>query len=179
MREYVGGLFTLLSIGFALIILVWLTRIELVTVEPTQRSQVAAAVTDVIDVTAPVEIQAINRVRIAHGVPAIRFDGSLSSLAEKRTADMVERSYYSHQSPDGLYFYDYAEIAGYSCENLHLHPSTDIDQTLQQWLDSPAHRSCLLDPRLSRGGIDMQRYDEIDFPDGPRDVYVYALIAAQ
>jgi uncharacterized protein YkwD len=57
----------------------------------------------------------INKERQKHGLSTIRWDDALKRIAQKHSADMAKRNYFSHTSPEGHDFsYRYIK-SGYAC----------------------------------------------------------------
>ncbi len=57
----------------------------------------------------------INKERQKHGLSTIRWDDALKRIAQKHSADMAKRTYFSHTSPEGRDFsYRYIK-SGYAC----------------------------------------------------------------
>lgn len=120
-------------------------------------AQVAGATTERADEF----ISAINSYRVERGLNELSNSDDLESIAEIRTADMLNRQYYSHTSPDGLTYNAYFQgYKGYSCENLNLLESSNIDDTISSWINSESHRKCLLSDRLAYAGYSIVKMDD-------------------
>lgn len=94
----------------------------------------------------------VNQKRTEHGLPRLKVNPYLVNIAKLRAEDMVKSGYYSHESPNGRFYYDllsneYRKV--YSCENLELEFSVDSKLFVDKWLASQKHRDCLLSPKLS------------------------------
>ena len=124
--------------------------IEKYTISSPTEPQVAAAVSVQ---TANTIINEINRVRVESDLLPLEESVALLQITEKRASDMLQRGYYAHQSPTGESFMSYLETDEYTCENLLLYPSEDPTEVVQQWLLSPQHRRCILDPRLQTASV--------------------------
>ncbi len=106
-----------------------------------------------------------------------RENNSLNTLSKLRAEDMARNSYYSHETPEGLYFFDY--FSGYgiasntaSCENLLLKPSgMSKSEVFSEWQNSPSHKACL------DAGHTQFGYHEAVF-DKELNLSVYVYIAA-
>jgi uncharacterized protein YkwD len=57
----------------------------------------------------------INKERNKKGLPLLKWDATLASIARKHSRDMVERNYFSHVSPDGHDFSYRYKRDGYAC----------------------------------------------------------------
>lgn len=98
----------------------------------------------------------VNAERMNAGLPELKPSRILAEVAELRAADMQRNSYYAHESPEGLYYYDLLTGSdygnNYSCENLDLRFDTNAGRYVSDWLNSPAHKKCLLSTDSSRAG---------------------------
>lgn len=99
----------------------------------------------------------VNKTRQAAGLPPLVRDDALAKLATSRAQDMSRRAYYAHKNPDGIYYYDLLEQAGYdaeyNCENLDLEFTTQADVYVNSWLRSKSgHRECLLNTQTTNAG---------------------------
>lgn len=94
-------------------------------------------------------LHAVNKARYAAQQPPLRANPTLARLAWERAADMAIRQYFGHQNPSGQYYYDllpkYGADPDYSCENLEMVASSDVQQIVNDWLASTkGHKACLL-----------------------------------
>ena len=132
--------------------------------ESRQRAETAANVTEL-----ERKVHAgINAARARNGSsPQLGWDDHLAAVARAHSKDMTERGYFSHDTPEGLGPSDRIARAGYSCwkgshygvaENIAIElAARDMDKVaaaaVQSWLDSPGHRTNLLDRQYDRTGI--------------------------
>ena len=89
------------------------------------------------------------------GCGALTADPALAAVARAHSADMRDRDYFSHTSPEGLSPFDRAERAGvdYSrAENIAF-GQADAAAVMEAWLDSPGHRANILDCELTKLGV--------------------------
>lgn len=97
----------------------------------------------------------INADRRAHGLPALRWDPRLRDIAAAHSADMRDRGYFSHRTPDGGMPDDRLRAAGYRAaafaENIALDDA--IAQAEQGLMHSLGHRRNLLDPKVTHVGV--------------------------
>ncbi len=97
----------------------------------------------------------VNREREANGLLPLRIDANLRKLARSHSADMLQRGYFSHYTPDGLSPFDRMNAANieytYGGENLALAPSVSL--AMQGLLNSPGHRANILNPNFNKIGI--------------------------
>jgi uncharacterized protein YkwD len=104
----------------------------------------------------------VNDERAARGLAPVRHDGALEAVAQRHAADMVARGYFAHLSPSGGTVEKRARRAGYltgPCwalgEDLARAPAAvaSADAVVAAWMASPGHRSVILDPDFSEGGV--------------------------
>jgi uncharacterized protein YkwD len=98
-----------------------------------------------------------NQERFNRGLPTLRANGELEQLASQRAQDMIQRHYYGHKNPDGLFYFDYFRTDTFkntfNCENLNLQFTDNPEVFIQAWLESNAgHRECMLHPELTDVG---------------------------
>lgn len=97
----------------------------------------------------------VDQVRARAGCGGLRWDARLASAAAGHSADMVQRRYFDHASPDGETPWDRAHAAGYpdpSAENIAAGSPT-FDATMLQWMNSPGHRANILNCKFVAMGI--------------------------
>ena len=97
-----------------------------------------------------------NAERAASGLPPLTLDPRLSDAAQRHAEDMLQRSYYSHFSPDGRAPADRVRRSGYAArlvaENIARGPFT-VDEVMDNWLASQEHRRNLLHPGFTQLGV--------------------------
>ena len=94
------------------------------------------------------------------GLADPQLDSLLVDLASRRSADMANRNYFSHYTPEGATIFDLLESSGtawwYAGETLARN-NYGNDQTAwvaaQALLNSPAHRAVIMDPQYTALGI--------------------------
>jgi uncharacterized protein YkwD len=97
----------------------------------------------------------VNQQRAAAGCPALRADGALATLARVHSADMRDRGYFSHDSPDGLSPFDRARVAGVTtmrAENIAMGQATAA-AVMTSWMNSPGHRANILNCDFKTLGV--------------------------
>lgn len=99
-------------------------------------------------------VQAINSKRMGY---ELKEDARLDAIATARLADMLSKRYYAHVSPDGMDFADLLVEVGLqsttpSCENLLMSLQTDSSLVVDEWMSSPPHRGCMLNPDMNAVG---------------------------
>jgi uncharacterized protein YkwD len=103
-----------------------------------------------LDVLARTNVQ-----RALAGCRALRFDGRLAAAARAHSADMVNRHYFEHDSPDGRTPADRTAAAGYSDyggENI-AYGQTSAAEVMSDWMGSPGHRANILDCDFTAVGV--------------------------
>ncbi|MCO6004588.1 CAP domain-containing protein [Actinoallomurus purpureus] len=99
-----------------------------------------------------------NAQRAAHGCSALRVDTRLRTAARNHSADMRERNYFEHDSPDGRTPWDRIKAAGYTvpgAENIAKGYPT-AQAVVQGWMNSPGHRANILNCKLKAVGIGVE-----------------------
>ena len=98
---------------------------------------------------------ALNRERIAQGLPALQWDEALASAAREHAVRMAQRNTLSHQLPGEPAVQDRATRAGARfsliAENIAVAPNPATIHSA--WMQSPHHRENILDPELNVVGI--------------------------
>jgi uncharacterized protein YkwD len=123
---------------------------------PAPAAEPPPAQTSMFDAVAEARMLAlVNEERVAHGlVPLVR-DAALEAVARAHSLDMQERDYFSHTNPDGESPFDRMSAAGISygwaAENLSWAPG--VDRAHRGLMESPGHRSNILNGELRRIGI--------------------------
>jgi uncharacterized protein YkwD len=82
-------------------------------------------------------------------------DPALAAVARAHSADMRDRGYFSHDTPEGLSPFDRAEAAGLTharAENI-AYGQRDAAAVMAGWMDSPGHRANILNCSLSTLGV--------------------------
>lgn len=104
----------------------------------------------------------INAFRSDNGLPPLRLSASLTDAAKQHSLEMAQDGYFAHASADGDAFWQ--RIASFYGSDgwgywsvgenlLWSSPDVNPDAALQDWLESPAHRANILDPRWREIGI--------------------------
>lgn len=100
------------------------------------------------DVTTQDLLKDTNQQRRANQVADLRLNSKLSAAAQTKAADMANRNYWNHSTPDGLAPWVFIAKAGYNYqkagENL-AYGFTNSRDTVIGWMNSPSHRENLLD----------------------------------
>jgi uncharacterized protein YkwD len=97
----------------------------------------------------------VNEERIANGLQPLAPDPELTEVARRHSADMFERGYFAHDTPEGRTPFDRMREANVrflvAGENLALAPTVSIAHT--GLMNSPGHRANILRPQFGRLGI--------------------------
>lgn len=100
-------------------------------------------------------IKLVNQERTSRGLSALTYDPKLQQIARGHSADMLQRGYFSHYSPEGKTVADRAETAGVDFlvigENLAYAPS--LETAHQGLMNSPGHRANILSSDYHKIGI--------------------------
>lgn len=100
----------------------------------------------------------INAVRRGIGLRPLELNSRLTTAAQAHADDMLARTYYNHDSPEGTTPRQRVRAAGFIAdivaENIAA-GQTSPEDALGAWLHSSDHRRNLLDPRLTHIGIGM------------------------
>lgn len=98
----------------------------------------------------------INDVRAENGVAVVMENATLNTAASAHATDMVQNNYLAHVNLDGMTPGDRATAAGYDwdfmAENIAQGFFTE-GSVVQAWMDSPAHRDNMVDPRPEEFGL--------------------------
>ncbi len=102
---------------------------------------------------------AVNRRRVQHGLPALRWNTRLADVARAHSADMAARDYFDHADPEGRHPSDRVVMAGlpfsYVAENIarnHNMPDP-VATAVNGWMESPGHRANILGPPYVESGL--------------------------
>jgi len=97
-----------------------------------------------------------NAERARHGLRPLTVDARLARAAQAHSADMVRRSFFAHENPDGRQVWDRAVAAGYAyrkvAENIAAGQRT-AEEVVLGWMGSPGHRANILDGELTQIGV--------------------------
>jgi uncharacterized protein YkwD len=97
----------------------------------------------------------VNEARAGAGCAPLVADDALAAVARGHSADMRDRDYFSHDTPEGLSPFDRAEEAGIGyarAENIAF-GQPDAAAVMDAWMDSAGHRANILDCDLTKLGV--------------------------
>jgi len=97
----------------------------------------------------------VNNERVSRGLRPLQVDSALTEVARGHSADMFERGYFGHITPDGISPFDRLLAAHIDFlvagENIALAPTLTIAH--EGLMNSPGHRANILDTQYGRIGI--------------------------
>jgi uncharacterized protein YkwD len=103
-------------------------------------------------------ISLVNRERAKRGIQTLTFDSSLQTIAREHSANMLEKGYFSHYSPEGRTVADRAEENNIDYEvigeNLAYAPSLMLAHN--GLMNSPGHRANILSTDYHKIGIGIE-----------------------
>lgn len=101
-------------------------------------------------------IQLTNKKRAENGLGALSANGELSQAAVAKAANMFGENYWAHNAPSGKTPWNFISAAGYryvyAGENL-ARDFGDASSVVEAWMNSPSHRSNLLDANFKEIGV--------------------------
>jgi hypothetical protein len=101
-------------------------------------------------------IRLTNEKRAQVGLPALSTNSTLSQAAQAKGADMLNKDYWAHISPDGTqpwyFFTNFGYKYRYAGENL-ARDFQDPTSAVEAWMASPSHKENLLSPKYKEIGV--------------------------
>ena len=105
-------------------------------------------------------LEKMNEARRLEGLPPLRTEGGLESVAQVRADDLVKRAYFAHYSPDGRSAFSELAARGITYrlagENLARNNYADaktVEEAFAALMASPGHRANILEPRFTAAGV--------------------------
>ncbi len=102
-------------------------------------------------------ITLINQIRTGNGLSPLTYSAPLRSAARAHSTDMLQRSFFDHDSPDATWG---ARIARYlkaplTGENIAMGSGSFASPAsiVKQWMQSPPHRAIVLSAKFKRVGL--------------------------
>jgi uncharacterized protein YkwD len=105
----------------------------------------------------------VNHERALAGLPALKVNATLQSVAQAKSEDMVARDYFDHTSPDGVTAAQRVLNSGYVPDGSSYTIGENIAfgtlslgtpaQIVQAWMQSPGHRENILDAHYRETGM--------------------------
>lgn len=119
-------------------------------------------------------LSATNAQRANYEAGNLSLNSKLNSAAQAKANDMVNRNYWSHQTPDGQQPWVFITNTGYQYlsagENLAF-GFNDSSGTIQGWMNSPTHKANLINKIYTEVGFGMANSDNF-VNKGPQTVVV-------
>jgi uncharacterized protein YkwD len=98
----------------------------------------------------------VNAARTVEGRPPLALDPQLNAAAQAHAEDMLRRTYYSHESPEGSLprrrVQETGLVADVIGENIAA-GQTSVENVMAAWLHSSDHRRNILEPRFTHLGV--------------------------
>lgn len=101
-------------------------------------------------------IRLVNLERKKRGLAPLKNNPQLSKVARYKSQDMISKNYFSHQSP--TYGSPFKMMQSFGIrftaagENIAMGQKTP-QQVMNAWMNSPGHRSNILNPRFTQIGV--------------------------
>src|SRR3990167_5411836 len=101
-------------------------------------------------------IRLTNEKRAQNGLPPLVQNSTLSAAAQAKGADMINKDYWAHVSPNGTqpwkFFMDFGYRYRYAGENL-ARDFSNASSAVDAWMASPSHRGNMLSAKYKEIGI--------------------------
>lgn len=128
--------------------------------QPQQRTRLEAEQNEPLNSKEALMLANINLARQEQGMQPVQLDDKLRSIALSRSQDMVNRSYFSHTTPDGVTFLDMlaeAKVpykwAGEIIANNNYPENETTEQAYNGFVNSPHHHEIMMSPRYNMVGV--------------------------
>lgn len=122
-------------------------------------------------------VAAMNRRRVAAGLPPLQLNSRLSLAAGDRIGDMFSKRYFAHVAPDGTQPFVWVAQRGYRYraigENLAV-GYRSADAVVDGWMRSPGHRQNILGSGFDEIGVAIANGSPTRRYTGPTVVALYA-----
>ena len=118
-------------------------------------------------ITAEAIYNLVNEQRQLANVPALSLSPQLTQSASNKCSDMVAGNYYGHVNPStGKQGYSFAleaqPDASYTSESLNQGDVRFNKDFVNSWLESPAHKAAMLDPKYNETGLAICEVNNLD-----------------
>jgi uncharacterized protein YkwD len=101
-------------------------------------------------------LSSTNSQRASNGAGALTLNNQLNAAAQAKANDMVNRDYWSHNTPDGHEPWVFIDAQGYQYtkagENL-AYGFSSSNETVIGWMNSPSHKANLIDKAFTEVGF--------------------------
>jgi uncharacterized protein YkwD len=99
-----------------------------------------------------------NRERSNYGLPPLQINQELNAVAKRKSMDMGDLDYFSHNGPDGKTTMDWLIEKGYSFnawgENIaNFEANVTAEEIIHEWMNSPGHRENILANNFTLLGV--------------------------
>lgn len=101
-------------------------------------------------------VEQTNVKRAALGLSPLSMNGTLSSAAQLKAADMFANQYWAHTSPQGKEPWDFIRASGYTYQAAGENLARDFMGTgemMDAWMNSPTHRANIANARYQEIGV--------------------------
>jgi len=102
----------------------------------------------------------LNNIRVANGLSPLAPNQSLTDISRTRSADMLDRGYFSHYTPEGTNIFNILRAHGISYKNAGENLAQSMPASagspeafVNAWMNSSAHAANILKPQYTRIGI--------------------------
>lgn len=102
----------------------------------------------------------LNNIRVANGLSPLAPNQSLTDISRTRSADMLDRGYFSHYTPEGTNIFNILRANGISYKNAGENLGQSMPASagspeafFNAWMNSSAHAANILKPQYARIGI--------------------------
>ena len=112
--------------------------------------------------------QEINRVRKEHNLSTLKWTSDVAGVARKHSKDMGTGNYFAHENKKGKLVVDRlkaARIPFTACaENIFkcLNYPDVVKKAVQEWMDSPGHRTNILNKTVTETGVGIYKCSDKD-----------------
>jgi len=114
------------------------------------------------DITKISLINLVNDERAGLNLPPLKENSTLNQAAYLKAQDIIEKDYFSHNSPEGITPWYWFKKSGYDYafagENLAI-GFLDSEEVHNGWMGSSSHRSNLLNPKYDEIGVAVMKGD--------------------
>jgi len=122
--------------------------------EPAVNSVAYSASREILSTDAIITLT--NNARAQNGLPPLKENQLLDSIAASRAQDMLDKQYFAHVSPTGQQASDIAQSVGYHykiiAENIGSGDFYTNQKIVDGWMQSPGHRSNILSTEVEEIG---------------------------
>lgn len=116
---------------------------------------------DTLPNTTQTALELINTARKNNGLPELKIDSLLDSTAKAKAKDMVDNSYFSHNSPTYGSPFKMMQEAGitYKTAGENIAGNQSVQKAVESWLESETHKQNILSNAYNYIGIGLEKSD--------------------